>query len=83
MFLFAQWCPPMFILGAVGHFSDLSLAPAQQFPYLCAARKLRPCLSNSRQRNRINVGFFCNLDKAVGGGGGAVVFCRPSVSLSV
>ena len=37
---------------------------------VCVARKLRPCLSYSRRRGRINSVLLCRLDKGGGGGCG-------------
>ena len=34
---------------------------------VCVVRKLRPCLSYSRRRDRINSVLLCSLDKGVGG----------------
>ena len=43
---------------------------------VCVARKLRPCPSYSRRRDRINLGLWCSLYK---GGGG--ILLHPNVLL--
>ena len=55
--------PHNFHLTGPAHYPDPLLAPAPQFPFPFSACKPRPCLSCSRRRDRIDLGFFRSLDK--------------------
>ena len=65
--LFAHLNPQSSDFGYICALSSPFLVVACVPVFVCVARKLWPCLSYSRRRDRIDLGLFCSLDKRGGG----------------